>query len=157
MVVDRYHGYSVYSQDQLANMLGTTGNGTGLGNNWLNVLNRNVMGRNYTVVSGSSFGYSNWIKFLTDSAIQSIYYGRGVIYDVYMNPYADNYLEGYVWGDNMYHYVAGCGYDAQNPSARKLTYVDPINDSAMRPKAQGTHTVPARMVARATHPMGAVL
>lgn len=137
-------------------MLQTTSNGTALGTNWYGALNTSTMGRSYVVIFAPNLTYSNWVTRLTDLSITSIYYGRGVVYNVHMYPSANNYLDGYLYGDNLQHYVAGCGYNAYNPSSRLLAYVDPIS-ADYRPSAHGTHTVSAHVVGRATHPMGAVL
>lgn len=148
-IVNGYNGKTVISQSWAASQLGTTKNGTNLGNNWKNALNANTMGKTYNVAWGS-YG---WAADLANKCISTIYNGRGVVLNVVMTP-STTYLPGYNSSmGNVYHYVAAYGFDSQDPSRRKISYIDP---NGYVPAAAGAHTVTFQQMALATQTNGIV-
>lgn len=148
-IVNGYNGYGRISQSWAASQMGTTVNGTGLGSNWYNVLNASTMGKSYSVAWGSP----GWAASLAEKCISTIYYDRGVALNTLMttNTY---YLPGYNSGmGNVYHYVAGYGFDSSDPSRRKISYLDPNQYNSA---AKGAHTVTFQQMALATQERGIV-
>lgn len=137
------------TQSQLAKELGTTTSGTGLGSNWIPVMKKYSY-RDYSVISGSS----KTPAAMTDTAIATMAQGYGVVYNTVQYANGSARLVGY---DNLnfdvYHYVAGGGYDNSNPSSRDCIYLDPTN---VRSSAYGYHTIKFGTMCTLIHDRGMI-
>lgn len=140
---------SYVSQVTAASLLGTTWNGTNFGNNWLKVLNASYTGHNYQV----AWGYYGWPADLANRAITSTKNTCGFALNAYMYD-TNTYLPGYNYTmGEVYHYVAGCGYDSTDPSRRYIRYFDPNGNVS---GAAGYHKVTVQLMGRATEQRGVV-
>lgn len=148
-VINGYQGYTYASQSWAAQQLGTTGNGTNFGTNWLNVLNTSTMGKSYAV----GYGSYDWARELADKTIGTFLSGRGVVLNLYMNG-STIYLPGYDSSmGTVGHYVAGYGFDSSDPSRRLIHYLDPNGDNST---AWGAHTVTYQDMDMATYQRGII-
>lgn len=83
---------------------------------------------------------------MTDSAIGTLARGYGVIYDtIQYAGTSTNRLVGYsnYLPNNIYHYVAGTGYNNNQPEDRICYYNDP---NAGRPDAYGEQEIGFRLM-----------
>lgn len=123
-MVLKAQGYTSVTQAGLASIMGTTTNGTDLGNipKGLNAYSAHT----YTVKWGSTA--SSWPATMADLAIGSLMSGYGVIYNTVQYKNQTARLVGYSnLTKDVYHYVAGEGYDSSDPYNRICNYVDPNN------------------------------
>ena len=111
-------GYSV-TQNEMAELLGTTVNGTNAGNNVANALN--------SVVEGSNYQFRwQWHTFSDVSKIKShvleaLNYGNPVMVNTMESP-GDVYLVGHNIGTTLFHYGVVADYFDYGNS---VTYTDP--------------------------------
>lgn len=85
----------------------------------------------YSRMMGDPYDSTNHAIALTNSAIGTLASGYGVIYDTVQYQYGTARLVGYnSLTHDMYHYVAGEGYDTADPYNRLCLYVDPNGDNA---------------------------
>lgn len=133
------------------NLLGTDYYGqTPFGSNWRNVLHEGTMNKRYTVKWATA---SNWPMELAERTISTLRQGCGVVADTYMNS-SNNYLPGYDYSDGVVkHYVPIYGYEAYDPSQRRVLYID-VNK--YNPSAMGAQNVTFQLMARATQGFGIV-
>ena len=137
-------GRGIYTtQSYLAELMGTTTSGTLLGNvaGALNEFNGDN-GNNFVYsllegyqLSGESMTAMEWAILFTNTAISTLIGRYGVIYDVHQVQGSSNYLTGYgnangVAASNMYHYVAGEGFNSSDPSNRVCYYYDSNNQKS---------------------------
>jgi len=120
-------------------------NQTPFGSNWSSTMS-SYSNHSYSILWGDPYDSINRAMILVDSAIGTLALGRGVVYDTvqYSNS-TSNRLVGYPASlpSNVYHYVAGEGYNASNPSARICLYVDP---NSARPAAYGHRQITFRLM-----------
>jgi hypothetical protein len=107
-------------------------NGTSLGNvapalNYYDGYGGNYF--NYATLSGPGSYSDSWAITMTNDAILTLLGNYGVIYDVHMVKGSSYYLEYYypLQDNNVYHYVAGEGFDSRDPSNRICDYWDSNN------------------------------
>lgn len=125
-MVLKAQGYSSVTQSGLASIMGTNTSGTILGNIPTG-LNR-YSNHNYTYLYGPNYSTSSWPVTMTDAAIASLFSGWGVVYNTIQYKNQSARLIGYSnITKDIYHYVAGEGFDATDPSNRVCNYVDPNN------------------------------
>lgn len=125
-MVLKAQGYSNVTQSGLASIMGTNSNGTILGNipTGLNQYSNHT----YTYLYGPNHSTSTWPVTMTDAAIGSLFSGWGVVYNTIQYKNQSARLIGYSnITKDIYHYVAGEGFDATDPSNRVCNYVDPNN------------------------------
>lgn len=123
------YGKTYISQDTAASLLGTTQQGTGFDNRWLNVLNPTYTNAYYQL----AWGWYGWAANLADRTITSFRNGHAVALDVVMNT-STIYLPGYSsWMGEVRHYIAGCGFDSTDPSRRYIRYFDPNGAIGIEP------------------------
>lgn len=111
-------GYSV-TQNQMANLLGTTTNGTNAGNSVANALN--------AIVEGSKYQFRwQWhtytdIATIKSHVVEALNYGNPVMVNTMESP-GDVYLVGHNIGTTLYHYGVVADYFDYGNS---VTYTDP--------------------------------
>lgn len=146
------------SQAKMASLMETNANGTYLSNipNGLNPYMPNTY--EYYQTDGSN-STAEAIK-MTNSAIGTLSSGYGVVYDTVQRARGSARLVGYYnLTRDVYHYIAGEGYDITDASNRKCYYVDPHNT---RTEAYGHHTIAFRTLCtlmsdeNGTSPLGLV-
>lgn len=139
-------GEDVYvTQDDLADDLGTNSEGTSFGSNWETALNK-YSDNDYQILWGSPSDPTDRAILMTDSAIGTLARGYGVIYDtIQYSGTSTNRLVGYsnYLPNNIYHYVAGTGYNNNQPEDRICYYNDP---NAGRPDAYGEQEIGFRLM-----------
>ena len=139
-------GEGIYlTQTQLASDLGTNSDGTSFGANWTNALNK-YSDNNYQILWGSPSDSTDRAILMTDSAIGTLARGYGVVYDtIQYAGTSTNRLVGYnnYLPNNIYHYVAGTGYNNNQPEDRICYYNDP---NSARPGAYGQHEIGFRLM-----------
>lgn len=86
----------------------------------------------YATLLPSNVPASQWNVRMADTAIATIVGNYGVIYDVHQVKGSLNYLQGYesMVADHIYHYVAGEGFNANDPSRRICLYYDSNNQKS---------------------------
>lgn len=144
-------GYAVLSgrgisvtQDELAEKMNTTTNGTGFYDvndalNEYNGVNGNRFHYSELVgyqLSGESMTATEWAIQFSNAAISTLLGGYGVIYNVHQVAGSSNYLTGYansngVAASNVWHFVAGEGFNSSDPSNRICYYYDSNNKSGL--------------------------
>ena len=139
-------GEDVYvTQDDLADDLETNSEGTSFGSNWESALNE-YSDNDYQILWGSPSDPTDRAILMTDSAIGTLARGYGVIYDtIQYAGTSTNRLVGYsnYLPNNIYHYVAGTGYNNNQPEDRICYYNDP---NAGRPDAYGEQEIGFRLM-----------
>ncbi|MGI5880663.1 MAG: C39 family peptidase [Syntrophomonadaceae bacterium] len=121
------------TQSTMATRLGTTTNGTVLarfpgGLNYYNGTNGNNF--RYALMQGPGSYTTTWAVNMTNASISTILGNYGVVYDVHMvNSPGSARLQGYetMSKANIYHYVAGEGFNSSSPSNRICYYYDSNN------------------------------
>lgn len=149
-IVNGYNQYARINQSTAAGLLKTTTNGTGFDMSfWGAVLNSTYMGKTYQ----RAWGYPGWAADLANKCINTIYYNRGVALNVIMTP-ETIYLPGYNASmGNVYHYVAGYGFNSTDPSRRKISYLD---SNGYYSATFGAKTVSFQDMAKATQINGII-
>ena len=130
------------TQAILAKSLGTNTAGTGLGDKWPDTLNA-YANHYYSIKWAGAYTPID----ITDSAIGTLASGYGVVYNTIQynsdkqKTKPQDRLIGYpsYLASDIYHYVAGYGFDASNPNYRYCYYMDSTN---VRDSAYGTHYIP---------------
>jgi hypothetical protein len=130
------------TQAKIASRASTTTNGT-IMSNLLDAMN------SYSGTSGKTFRYAKlsgpgsntdkWYATMTADAITTLIGGYGVVYNVHMvNSTGSARLAGYstMVASNIYHYVAGEGYDSTSASNRICYYYDSNNEKTFTTRHQ---------------------
>jgi len=145
-MVLKYEGKSV-TQSGLASRLNTTTNGTDFGGSWEAAMNY-YSDHTYAVLWGDGNDTLSRAILLADSAIGTLASGYGVIYDtVQPSGTSTKRLTGYpaYMSSTVYHYVAGRGYSAVDPSNRIGYYTDPTNSTTYS-NGYGAKSIALRMM-----------
>ena len=124
------------SQSKMASLMDTDVNGTYLSNipKGLN----HYMPNNYKYYQTDGSNSTAEAIKMTNSAIGTLSSGYGVVYDTVQRARGSARLVGYSnLTRDVYHYIAGEGYDVTDASNRKCYYVDPHNT---RTDAYGLHS-----------------
>ena len=124
----------------------------------------------YKGTNGLSFNYSyiqanngesdvNWAIRMTNAAIGCLNTNYGTIYDTYQ--IGSLKLVGYTTlpSKGLWHYVAGYGYNNNDPNNRICYYIDPNpngNGSYNHPNSYGKHTIEFRKMGDLTKPLGLI-
>lgn len=146
------------SQSKMASLMDTDVNGTYLSNipKGLN----HYMPNNYKYYQTDGSNSTAEAIKMTNSAIGTLSSGYGVVYDTVQRARGSARLVGYSnLTRDVYHYIAGEGYDVTDASNRKCYYVDPHNT---RTDAYGHHTIAFRTLCtlmsdeNGTSPLGLV-
>lgn len=124
------------TQAKMATLAGTTSSGTVMSNllsamNSYNGTNGNYF--KYAVVYGPGSNTTAWYNTMTADAITTLNGGYGTVYNVHMvNTPGSARLAGYdtMVASNIYHYVAGEGYNSTNTSNRICDYYDSNNEKS---------------------------
>lgn len=104
------------------------------------------LANDYQILWGSPSDPTDRAILMTDSAIGTLARGYGVIYDtIQYAGTSTNRLVGYsnYLPNNIYHYVAGTGYNNNQPEDRICYYNDP---NAGRPDAYGEQEIGFRLM-----------
>ncbi|WHH57662.1 C39 family peptidase [Petroclostridium sp. X23] len=125
------------TQTELAKLCGIVPNGSGTilykvapALNYYNKASgRSNLSYKYYTLLPSAVQASEWNVKMADSAIATIVGNYGVVYDVHQVKGSAHYLQGYstMVSGNIYHYVAGEGFDSSDPSNRICYYYDSNN------------------------------
>lgn len=124
--------------------LNTTTSGTDFSTNWTTTMNA-FSDHEYALLWGFSNDSDERAILMTDCAIATLTAGYGVIYDTVQYTTKTERLVGYpsALSSNVYHYVAGRGYDVSDPYRRICYYVDP---NGAREDAYGEQEIRFRLL-----------
>lgn len=154
--ITSYNGRSL-TQANLANDLGTTTDGTPFSGTWALTLKNWSDGYNYIARWASNSGtLTQWKGDLYSFTKCDVYSSwPGVVYDTHQKPSDTvNRLPGYESiSKDVWHYVAGDGYDETDPSARKVHYSD---SNKYRTGAWGSHWTTVHIMGTITWDRGMV-
>lgn len=139
MIVNGYDSSLNVSQNQLASDMDTDSSGTIL---WKIAVGLNkYMPYDYAICEGGGGDSTSKAIEMTDNAIATLSMGYGVIFDTLQEASGTVRLAGYSnLNRNIYHYIAGEGYNTVDPSNRVAVYADP-NDTPEFPDAYGHHNL----------------
>lgn len=117
-------------QSTMASLMHTNQSGTSPGNvapalnHYSGTYNHNF---HYALLSGPGSFSTQWAIEMTNDAISTLLGNDGVIYDVHIAKNGHNYLQYYNNDHDVYHYVAGEGFNSSDPSNRVCLYYDSNN------------------------------